>query len=228
MSRETAERRVAEVLAAPSPLEQRVAALEATVDRLMSPVVAPEWTEEQIAQFQRDFEAATVDGKHRPLQILPLQPNLLDPETVRQLLRESVTVVKPGEVLFFTVGDPNVTPGQLREIQEAISTWLEYNAPEVKAIVLPHGEFAAAGTRPGFMKDVRVDVYRHERVESVRLTHLPTGIVVDAATEDEAVAKLGAALVSGGDISINDARQALGLPEFEFPEAYVARAVPSA
>jgi len=62
----------------------------------------------------------------------------------------------------------------------------------------------------------------------VRLTHLPTGIVVDAATEDEAVAKLGAALVSGGDISINDARQALGLPEFEFPEAYVARAVPSA
>lgn len=211
-------------------LEQRVAALEATVDRLLTPVAQPKLTDEQIAQFKEEFEATAAEGfQHgRPLMPPSSLPNLLDPETVRQLLRESVTVVKPGEVLFFTCGDPNYTPAQMRDIQDHIGWWLAENAPDVKVIVLPHGEMAAAGTRPGFMKDVRVDVYRPERIEAVRLTHLPTGIVVDAPTEDEAVAKLGAALVSGGDISINDARQALGLPELEIPEAYVAQAVPSA
>jgi len=106
MSRETAERRVAEILAAPSPLEQRVAALEATVDHLLNPVT-------------------------------PSSPTVFD------LLRESVTVVKPGEVLFFT-GPEYFTPTHVREVQDMIDWWLAENAPDVKAVVLPHGEFAAA------------------------------------------------------------------------------------
>ena len=40
VSRETAKRRMAEMLAAPSPLEQRVAALEATVAMLMRKLLA--------------------------------------------------------------------------------------------------------------------------------------------------------------------------------------------
>ena len=68
----------------------------------------------------------------------------LTPDEVRQILRESVTVVKPGEVLFFSCGDPNYTPRQIHELQLYISDWLAENAPEVKARVLPHGEMAVA------------------------------------------------------------------------------------
>ena len=78
----------------------------------------------------------------------PSSPAPLTPDEIRQLLRESVTVIKPGEVLFFTAGDPNWTPTQLREIQDNISAWLEYNAPEVKVLVLPHGEMAVAESGP--------------------------------------------------------------------------------
>jgi hypothetical protein len=76
-------------------------------------------------------------------------PSLLDPETVRALLRESVTVVKPGEVLFFTVADPNITPNQLREIQEMTDWWLERNAPEFRVMVLMAGEMAVAEPAQG-------------------------------------------------------------------------------
>ena len=68
----------------------------------------------------------------------------LTADEVRQLLRESVTIVKPGEVLFFTVGDPNWTPNQIQRLQDFISEWLAGNAPDVKAMVLPYGEMAAA------------------------------------------------------------------------------------
>jgi hypothetical protein len=88
------------------------------------------------------YEGGMLDGAPPPPSIS--SPPLLDPETVRQLLRESVTIVKPGEVLFFSCGDPNVTPTQMRELQDFISMWLEYEAPDVKVLVLPHGEMAAA------------------------------------------------------------------------------------
>ena len=41
------------------------------------------------------------------------------------------------------------------------------------------------------MSETRVDIFRHEVVESVRLTHLPTGIVTEGKTRDEAIRKLG-------------------------------------
>ena len=126
-------------------LEQRVAALEAA----LSPVAQPEWTDEQIARFKEEFEAVAKEFPQHGVRLLPSSlPNLLDPDTVRALLRESVTVVKPGEVLFFTVSDPNITPGQLREIQEMIDWWLERNAPGVRVLALMSGEFAAAEPGP--------------------------------------------------------------------------------
>lgn len=68
----------------------------------------------------------------------------LTPEVVRALLRETVTVVQPGEVVFFTCGDPDYTPGQIREIQEVITGWLEYHALGIKVLVLPRGEITVA------------------------------------------------------------------------------------
>ena len=128
-------------------LERRVAALEATVDRLLQPPVIAEFppmSDAEVARFREEFEAAVKQFPQHEMRLLPSSPRILDPEAVRQLLRESVTVVKPGEVLFFTVGDPNCTPNQLRELQYAVSGWLEDNAPDVKALILPHGEMAAA------------------------------------------------------------------------------------
>jgi hypothetical protein len=61
----------------------------------------------------------------------------LSPDEVRQLLRECVTVVKPGEVLVIRTTD--LTPNQMREYQEAVNWWVAENAPEVKVLVI-HGE----------------------------------------------------------------------------------------
>ena len=122
-------------------LEHRVAELEAAMDRLLRPAATfPELTAEEAAQLKEDLSA--VLRAPRQHVILPSAPPLT-PDVVRQLLRESVTVVKPGEVLFLA-GDPNWTPTQIREIQQAVSAWLEHNAPDVKVLVLPHGDMSVA------------------------------------------------------------------------------------
>jgi hypothetical protein len=73
------------------------------------------------------------------------------------------------------------------------------------------------GDWPGFLKDCRLDMFRHGQAATrVRLTHLPTGVVVDAPSRDEATWQMGAELIWRGDITINDARAAHGLPPFEF------------
>lgn len=147
VSRETAQRRMTEILAAPSPLERRVATLEAILlpGQSLRPFGMPPLTAEQEAQLKRDFDE-TMRG---PLtyRVLPSPPPLT-PDEIRQLLREAVTVVKPGEVLFYSYGGPNGTPGQIRELQDWISGWLELYAPDVKALVLPHGSMAAAESGP--------------------------------------------------------------------------------
>ena len=129
-------------------LERRVAELEAQVDRLAHPFAVADWPgvldEAELARFREDFEQA----KYQPVRVLPPPAHFLDPEVIRALLRECVTVAKPGEVLFFTCGDPDYTPRQIQMIQERIATWLECNAPAVKVIVLPHGEMAVAESAP--------------------------------------------------------------------------------
>lgn len=205
-------------------LERRVTVLEDLTRQIAARMGIPAdvpMTEEQVAEFRRLFDEAM--RKPYDWKVLPSPPPLT-PDEVRQLLRESVTVVKPGEVLFYTYGDPNGTPNQIREMQQVINGWLECNAPEVKVLVLPHGGVTVA-ERHDFMKDVRKDIFRHEHVEAVRLTHVPTGIVVDAPTEGEAIRKLAAALASRGDITINDGRRALGLPEWTGKWADTAQAL---
>jgi hypothetical protein len=61
----------------------------------------------------------------------------LSEDEVRHLLRECVTVVRPGEVLILRVGPPGVlTPNQLREYQESLNWWLVENAPGIKALAV--------------------------------------------------------------------------------------------
>jgi hypothetical protein len=48
---------------------------------------------------------------------------------------------------------------------------------------------------PEFMSGTRADAFRNTRgVLATRLTHLPTGVMVEAMTRAEAVAKLGRAI----------------------------------
>ena len=58
----------------------------------------------------------------------------------------------------------------------------------------------------GFLEDCRIET-------SAFITHLPTGLLARGTTVEEATADLAHELVRRGDISINDARAALGLPE---------------
>ncbi len=223
-------------------------------------------TPEQSAEFRERLEAAMTFRSGKPEGI---SPSPLTPDEIRQLLRECVTVVKPGETLVIR-GDRNWTPNQVREVQDWLDSAAEWRDLGFKILVVPGDEFGIAEppaapfpggpyvpiapvpldepaepvTEPrrfqyhvggpcgtpepdgtcgcasaraaagGFLKECREDTFRHERVESVRLTHLPTGIVAEAPTRDEAISKLGQVLLSRGDISVNDARAAYGLRPF--------------
>ena len=172
-------------------------------------------TDEEAAEFAERFAVYMAENSltHR---VIPLPPPL-SPDQIRSLLRECVTVVKPGEVLVIRApGD--WTPGQLREYAEH----LEYYAGEmgIRAMVVVGDELGVAETVPGrdhaaWLKDVRYDVYSNNAGQSVRATHLPTGLQVTAATKDRALADLASLLVSKGDIRVNDARAALGLPAWD-------------
>jgi hypothetical protein len=120
-------------------LEERVAALEEMAAHPLQMATAPELTEEQAREFEREFQGAL--GRAQKLHILPPhQP--LSQDDVRQLLRECVTVVKPGEVLVIRV--PGLTPEQLYEYNEAVKRWLGDLAPGVRSLVTIGEELGVA------------------------------------------------------------------------------------
>ncbi len=173
-------------------LEERVAALEAAKSPGLRPFDLPPLTAEQEAQLKRDFdETMPAAFTHRILPSLPA----LTPDEIRALLRECVTVVKPGETLILRV-PWTTTPSQVRELQDALTDTGEYMEVPFKVLVVPGDELTVAqAPEPDFMAEVRADTFRSSRgVEAVRLTHLPTGVTVEAATREEAAAKLGGAL----------------------------------
>jgi hypothetical protein len=99
-------------------LEDRVAALEALV---MPPAGGldltqgwPAWTEQQIAEFTESFASAA--GAR--MRILPHIPPFTEDE-IRQLLRECVTVVRPGETLVIRLAS-GWTPGLAREMADEV------------------------------------------------------------------------------------------------------------
>lgn len=103
-------------------LEERVAALEAMLanpSRWFILPAFPALTPEQEAELRGGVEAALEAGPYTH-RILPPPPPLTS-EQVRQLLRECVTIVKPGETLVVRV-PWTTTPTQLREYQRAMDS----------------------------------------------------------------------------------------------------------
>jgi hypothetical protein len=76
-------------------------------------------TDEQIAEFRERF-AATMESGYQ-YRVIPREQFTLD--EIRQLLRECVTVVKPGEALAVRMA--GLTPQQHREYQQAVTDWHE-------------------------------------------------------------------------------------------------------
>ena len=97
-----------------TPLEEAASAVAAEMG--ISPHA--EMTGEQVAEFRERFTEAMAKGAYEYV-ILPSAPSLTKDE-VRQLLRECVTVVKPGETLVVRVGG-EWTPAQMREMQDALN-----------------------------------------------------------------------------------------------------------
>jgi hypothetical protein len=117
-------------------IEERVAALETALSAPPGPLeFSPQpLTDAEAAEFKERFAEAV-----RPLT----------PDQIRQLLRECVTVVKPGEVLILRALE-GWTPHQVKEVHDVAAAWLEDNAPGIKALVIPPFEIAVVpGGVPG-------------------------------------------------------------------------------
>ena len=104
---------------APS-LEERVAALEEMIAHPLQIVSAPpgNFSDAQVAEL-REALGAAMSGPYEH-RILPPVPSLT-PDQVRQLLRECVTVVKPGETLIVRVpltGVPEQVDRYARDLGE--------------------------------------------------------------------------------------------------------------
>ena len=119
-------------------LEDRVAALEAAM-----PLRAyiPSWTPLTEAE-ETELRESIAEAAKLPYRIIP-QPPPLTPDEIRQLLRESVTVVKPGETLILRV-PWTTTPTQVRELQDSLTETEEYMEVPFKILVIPGDELTIA------------------------------------------------------------------------------------
>lgn len=152
----------------------------------------------------------------------------LSPDEIRALLRECVTVVRPGETLIVRAGR-EWTPVQVREVQDMLDWATEDRHLPFKALIVPgDGLGVAEAGLPGFLADCRIesgfdDAGTHY---GVKITHLPSGASFTKPTYEEAVIALGALLIANGKIAINAARGAHGLPPLETQEPGVTHACP--
>jgi hypothetical protein len=120
-------------------LEDRVAALEAELERLRHPFIAIEplnLDPEESKRFAREFKEAVAAAYDQPFPPLkPLPPvMLLTADQVRECLRQCVTVVGPGETLVLRVW--GFTPNQVREYQESLDVAMKYGAIPFKVLVV--------------------------------------------------------------------------------------------
>ena len=172
-------------------LEQRVAALEARLAPLH--LTYSTWeplTEAQETELRESITEALEPGPpaHR---ILP-EPPPLAPAQVRYLLRQCVTVVKPGETLVVRV-PWTTTPSQLYEYQRVMDSHEGGEIP-FKVLVVAGDELGTVQSEPEFMQHVHAEPLRGHGALTIRLTHQPTGITIAARDHDEGIYKLRKAL----------------------------------
>jgi hypothetical protein len=141
----------------PRSLEERVTALEEQLAHPLLPTGAglPEMSEEDAARLAAEWTHRFAEHAHEPPKVLPPRP-LLTPETARALLRECVTVVKPGEVLVIRVPD-GWTASQAHRAQEMISAWITGQAPSLKVLFVPDGEITVAQPETDAQLTARVE-----------------------------------------------------------------------
>ncbi len=117
-------------------LEERVAALEARMDLSAIPSSWPELSEAEKAGFIEAIGEAKARNQYRLLNAP------LNPDEIRQLLRECVTIVKPGETLVICGRD--WTPNQLHEIQQRMDAMHEDGIVPFRALAVPGDELGVA------------------------------------------------------------------------------------
>jgi hypothetical protein len=125
-------------------IKERVAALE---ECILFPLrmYVPKWeplTEAQEAEFK---ESIAKVAKEMPLRVT-LEPRPLSLGDIHCILRECVTVVKPGETLV--IRDRNWTPSQMREIQQWMDADRESGRISFKVLVVPGDELGVVEARP--------------------------------------------------------------------------------
>jgi len=125
-------------------LEERVAALEAAMTAPLRAYI-PSWTPLTEAE-ETEFRESIAEAAKMPPRIIQ-QPPPLTPDKVRQLLRECVTVVKPGETLILRV-PWSTTPTQVRDLQGALTGCTEHLEAPFKVLVVPGDELTVAEPEP--------------------------------------------------------------------------------
>ena len=115
-------------------LEDRVAALEMTADIASFPSSWQELTEAEKAGFIAAIAEARQRVSHRILNA-PLTP-----DEVRQLVRECVTAVGPGETLV--VRGRDWTPSQVREVQDWMDADYESGRIDFRVLAVIGDELA--------------------------------------------------------------------------------------
>lgn len=115
-------------------VEDRLAAIEA--------VLFPQLTNEQVEEFKAEFGRRVSAGEfeHPRFERVPPGPPLTRGQ-VTQLLRECVTVVKPGETLAIRANG-EWAPRQVEQFQQFLDDLAEWRDLGVKLLVLPGEEFA--------------------------------------------------------------------------------------
>jgi hypothetical protein len=107
----------------------------------------PSWTPLTEAE-EAEFKVALGEAAKLPLplRIMP-EPPPLSPDEIRQLLRECITVVKPGETLIVRV-PLTWTPDQVNRYSRIISDANEALELPFRTLVVPAGELSVAEAQP--------------------------------------------------------------------------------
>ena len=121
-------------------LEERVAALEAALAFAVSSPPPRPLTQAEMAELQEALDEVAKQGPVTHF-VIPSPPPLT-PDQIRHLLRECVTVVKPGETLV--IQERNWTPEQVREIQQWMDVEHADGRISFKVLVVIGGELAVA------------------------------------------------------------------------------------
>jgi hypothetical protein len=122
----------------PLSLEERVAALEEAMG--LRPSTWPALTEAETAELKEQI-AQVLQGPftHRAIP----QPPPLSPDEIRRLLRECVTVVRPGETLLIRV-PLTWTPDQVSRYARQVNDMHEAMELPFRALVVPAGSIGLA------------------------------------------------------------------------------------